>query len=176
MSIRKLAMAAAATAAFGLGTQQASAFNGPFYQCVETDLVRFDGSIVDAAIATPELSTLVTAVTVAGLVDTLATVEEATVYAPTDTAFGNVPAPLLDEILADTDVLTQVLTYHVTPGKADPRKFFSPTLADTLQGQEVTLNFRNGAPHVNQAQVACQGVQVNNGIVWIIDSVLLPQF
>jgi len=156
--------------------------NGPFYSCLDTDLVEFDGSVVDAAIATPELSTLVTAVSLAGLVDALDTTEGITVYAPTDEAFASIPGPVLDSILADIDLLTQVLTYHVTATPAflaDPRRGSSaaPIMVDTLQGQTLAVGFRNGvAPMVNQSTASCQGVRTDNGIVWIIDSVLLPQF
>lgn len=155
---------------------------GPFYSCLSTPLADFDGSIVDAAAATPELSTLVTAVTTAGLGETLATAEGITVYAPTDDAFANLPSSILDTLLADTTLLTAVLTYHVTAEpafRADPRRgsTAAPTLVDTLQGQTLAVGFNTGgAPMVNQSMADCQGVRTNNGVVWIIDSVLMPQF
>ncbi len=172
---------AALGAALAIGAGNAAALDTPFYQCINTKEVTFDGTIVDAAVATPELSTLVTAVTVAGLVDALASAENITVFAPTDEAFGKVPAPVLDEILASNDALTAVLTYHVTADpawKADPRRATSaaPTVISTLQGQKLFLTSRGGLPMVNQSMADCQAVKTDNGYVWIIDSVLLPQF
>ena len=86
--------------------------------CLSTEIVEFDGNIVEAAVATPSLSTLVTAVEVAGLVDTLATAEGITVYAPTNAAFDKVPADALNALLADKDALTAVLLRHVVPSAA----------------------------------------------------------
>jgi uncharacterized surface protein with fasciclin (FAS1) repeats len=182
MSIGRFIKAAAATVVLASTAPAFAQLNGPFYTCLNTDLVEFDGTIVDAAVATPELSTLVTAVTAAGLVDALATTEGITVYAPTDEAFAAVPSPILDSLLADTDLLTEVLTYHVTAQpswKADPRRGSSaaPQLVETLQGQTLTTGFRPGmGAMVNQSTANCQGVSTDNGIVWIINSVLLPQF
>jgi uncharacterized surface protein with fasciclin (FAS1) repeats len=182
MSFGKLLSAAAFASAVLFSTNVSAQLNGPFYSCIKTDLVDFPGTVVDAAIATPELSTLVTAVTLANLVDTLATAEGITVYAPTDEAFGLLPAPVLDAILADTDVLTQVLTYHVTADpawQADPRRgaAANPQTISTLQGQSLSVGFASGStPMVNQSTADCTGVRTDNGIVWIIDSVLIPQF
>jgi uncharacterized surface protein with fasciclin (FAS1) repeats len=181
MSIRNLAATAALGGSLLFGAAGAAALDTPFYSCIQTEAVKFDGSIVDAAVATPELSTLVTAVTVAGLVDALATTEGLTVYAPTDEAFGKIPAGILDEVLADPAVLTQVLTYHVTTTpawRADPRRASTaaPVTIDTLQGQRLFLSTKGGLPMVNQAMANCQVVEADNGYVWIIDSVLMPQF
>jgi len=181
MKIRNLIGSAISAVALTAGAAHASDFNGPFYQCVETDTVVFDGSIVDAAVATPELSTLVTAVTAAGLVEALDTIEYATVYAPTDAAFGHLPSGILDALLADVDALTAVLTYHVTTDpewKADPRRGSNtaPTMVSTLQGQKLFAGWRNNHPMVNQSMANCTAVSTDNGIVWIIDSVLMPQF
>ena len=74
------------------------------------------------------------------------------------------------------EVLTAVLTYHVTPGEVDPRRVFIPRQVSTLQGQTVFFNRSKDGPQVNQSNIACQGVQTTNGLVWIIDSVLQPQF
>jgi uncharacterized surface protein with fasciclin (FAS1) repeats len=164
---------ASAALAFGLSsaTQATS-----FAECAATSLVNFDGTIVDAALATPELSTLVDAVTAAGLGDALASTDGITVYAPTNDAFAALPAPLLDAALADTELLTGILTYHVSVGNQDPRKFPGSvaTSRDTLQGQHVYFSRSGGEARVNNAAVACQGVRASNGTVWVIDSVLLP--
>lgn len=167
--------ALAASAAFSLSL--ASGANAQsFGDCVSTNKAQFDGSIVDAAIATPELSTLVDLVVAAGLDEALATTEEITVFAPTNDAFGALPPELVDVVVGDIDLLTGVLTYHVTMGHPDPRKLSGAVAQrkETLQGQSVYFSRSNGEPRVNNAGVACQGVQTDNGTVWIIDSVLLP--
>jgi uncharacterized surface protein with fasciclin (FAS1) repeats len=144
--------------------------------CNSVEIAEFDGNVVDAAVATPELSTLVDAVLAAGLGDALATTENITVYAPTNAAFAALPAGILDTVVGDTDILTAVLTYHVSPGRLDPRRYQSSVRRSTLQGQKVSFSRYGGEARVNQSAVSCQGFQTDNGLVWIIDSVLLPQF
>lgn len=171
MKLKNLILAGAASAAMSISAvSQAETFA----ECVSTDFVVFDGSIVDAAVATPALSTLVTAVTAAGLGDALATTENITVYAPTNDAFDALGG-LLDVVLADTQLLTAVLTYHVTPSKQDPRRFQNVTKRSTLQGQSVFFHRKDGEARVNDSAVSCQGVKTDNGIVWVVDSVLMPQ-
>jgi uncharacterized surface protein with fasciclin (FAS1) repeats len=167
------AVLASAALAAGLSTGAQAA---TFSECASTSLANFDGTIVDAAIATPALSTLVDAVTAAGLGDALATTEGITVYAPTNDAFAALPAPLLEAALADVDLLTGILTYHVSTGNQDPRKFPGSvaTSRATLQGQHVYFSRSGGEARVNNAAVTCQGVRASNGTVWVIDSVLLP--
>lgn len=146
-----------------------------YRKCRKTTLVDFPGTIVDAAIATPSLSTLTSLVVQANLVDALSGPGPLTVYAPTDDAFAKIPAAVLSAIGGDPAVLTAVLTYHVTPGYSDPRKSLWPKEVKTLQGQTIFLDYDKG-PQVNQSSADCQGVRTTNGVVWIIDSVLLPQF
>ncbi len=144
--------------------------------CLSTELVEFNGSVVDAALETPALSTLVDAVVSAGLVDALDSAENITVYAPTNDAFAALPEDVLNAIVADVDLLTAVLTYHVTPVVDDPRRYVTAERRDTLQGQKVFFSRYDRQPRVNQAAVSCQGVKTDNGVVWVIDSVLIPQF
>jgi uncharacterized surface protein with fasciclin (FAS1) repeats len=155
---------------------------GDYFACATTPPVKFDGTIVDAAIALQEaagLKTLVGAVVGAGLVDTLNSPGPFTVFAPTDDAFGNIPEPILTAIVSDVGLLTAVLTYHVVAGAdkhIDPRWVYRRALeVETVQGQTLFFN-RNGGPQVNQSNVACQPVHTSNGVVYVIDSVLLPQF
>ena len=151
-----------------------------YLQCLYTPKVRFHGTIVEAALATPELSTLAFAVQAAGLVDVLNGPGPFTVFAPVNDAFDAIPADILGAILADTDILTAVLTYHVSAGTGrwnDPRRaLFRPKERNTVVGQTVFFNRSNSGPQVNQSNVSCQGVKTDNGVVWLIDSVLLPQF
>jgi len=169
----KKTIAAALFSIMSIGATNASAAT-PFISCLENPLVQFDGTVVDAAIATPELSTLVTAVTAAGLGDLLATAENITVYAPTNDAFAKIPGMVLNEFLADVDALTGILAYHVTPVPADPRKFITPLRRMTLAEQPVFFHRMNNNQMVNNAIVDCTGVRTNNGTVWLIDSVLMP--
>jgi len=167
--------ALAVAASLGMAQAHAGKAGGAFKTCLRTPLVQFNGTIVDAAVATPALSTLTDLVVNAGLADALSAPGNLTVYAPTNDAFSKIPGDLLAAIGSDNDVLTAVLTYHVVNGSADPRRSPVPREVSTLQGQTVFLDYDNG-PQVNQSNAACQGVRTSNGTVWIIDSVLLPQF
>ena len=168
------------------GMNSANAFYGSyksnFRDCARTSLVEFDGTITDAAIATPELSTLKDLVVLAGLAGALAD-EDAnlTVFAPLNSAFGALPGYQVSGLTTPDNSgqypdLTQVLLYHVVPGKVDPRHVFYIRKAETLSGQDLFLNRSRLAPMVNQSIVDCQGVKTRNGTVWLIDSVLQPQF
>ena len=174
MNLKNLVLASTTALActFGAATQaQTSLAN-----CVSTPISTFDGNVVDAALATPELSTLVDAILAAGLEDALASAEDITVYAPTNDAFAKIPADITNAILADVDVLTTVLTYHVSPGAQDPRNFVPAVRRDTLLGQSVYFFRYGGWARVNNAAVNCDGVKASNGTIWIINSVLFPQF
>ena len=146
----------------------------PMAECLNTDIVEFDGTITEAAIATPELSTLVDAVVAAGLDDDLAAAEGITVLAPTNEAFEALPGGLLEDAINDVDLLTAVLLYHVTPNTTDPRRFTNAFRRETLGGGSIFYHRRDNATRVNEAVIDCQGVQASNGFVWIIDKVLLP--
>lgn len=173
------AVAGVAMAAGLLASPAAQATDLPwsnYVKCRNTQLTEFPGTIVDAAVATPELSTLVSLVQAANLVGPLAGKGPLTVFAPTNAAFSKVPAPLLNLIGSDINLLTSVLTYHVTTAHADPRRNLIPTQVKTLQGQTVYLGFDADGASVNQSTANCKGVKTTNGTVWLIDSVLLPQF
>ena len=162
-----------------MGTANAGRLNvNDYVNCLTTSLDHFDGTIAEAAAATPDLSTLYTLVGLAGLGDALSGTDHLTVYAPTNAAFEKVPAALVGLLTADPKgLLTSVLTYHVSPGIRDPRRAFLPKETMTLQGQTVFLEYENGkGSQVNQSGVNCKGVRTKNGVVWLIDSVLLPQF
>lgn len=146
-----------------------------FAECVATEPVEFPGTIVDAAVATPELSILVDAVLAAGLEGALGAEGEFTVFAPVNEAFEAIPPGILDTIVSDSALLTTVLTYHVLEGTRDPRLWINPVRRETLAGQHVMFYRGDGAARVNQSAVNCQPVVTDNGVVWLIDSVLLPQ-
>ncbi|WP_229068433.1 fasciclin domain-containing protein [Actinoplanes sp. DH11] len=130
--------------------------------------------VATAASGNPLLSTLVTAVKKAGLVDSLNSADGITVFAPTNDAFGKIPKADLDKVLADQKTLTSVLTYHVVPGKLTPSDLAGPH--KTLQGEELTVSGSGEDFTVGgSASVVCGNVQTANANVYIVDSVLMPK-
>ena len=134
--------------------------------------------IVETAMAAKNLTTLVKALEVAGLVDTLKTAGPFTVFAPDDKAFAKLPAGKLDELLADPAMLKSVLSYHVIPGEimaADAKAMTSPTSPPTVEGGtlEVTKG-RKGQLMINGAKVTKGDIRATNGVIHIIDTVLIP--
>ena len=167
-------LAAGLTAA--LAAPMSASATSEYLECRKAEAVQFPGTIVDAAVATPELSTLTQLVVAAGLADALSQPGHLTVFAPLNAAFEKIPADVLGAIGGNLDVLTAVLTYHVVDGRADPRAALSRK-ATTLQGQTLLLGFERGAgATVNQSIANCTAVHTTNGTVWLIDSVMLPQF
>jgi uncharacterized surface protein with fasciclin (FAS1) repeats len=130
--------------------------------------------VATAASANPVLSTLVTAVKKAGLVDTLNSAANITVFAPDNAAFAKLPKATLDKVLADKAELTKILTYHVADGRQTPGQLASGTGIKTLEGGMVTPAVMNGTYMVNKATVVCGNVQTANATVYIIDTVLMP--
>lgn len=170
----------AGTASADGGRWQAGNYQRDYFRCATTPAVEFHGTIVDAALATPDLKTLADAVVAAGLVGTLNGKGPFTVFAPTNAAFGKIPPAVLASIVGDVSLLTAVLTYHVVPGNGhlfDVRQVLAgPRELATVQGQTVFLNRNKSTPQVNQSNVSCQPVKTSNGTVYVVDSVLLPQF
>jgi uncharacterized surface protein with fasciclin (FAS1) repeats len=130
--------------------------------------------VATAASGNPLLSTLVTAVKQAGLVDSLNAADGITVFAPTNDAFNKIPAADLKKVLADKKTLTSILTFHVVPGKLTPADLAGAH--KTLQGGEVTVSGSGTDFKVDgAASVVCGNVQTANANVYIIDSVLMPK-
>lgn len=129
--------------------------------------------IVDTAVAAGSFNTLVTAVKAAGLVETLKGAGPFTVFAPTDEAFAKLPKGTLEALLADKAKLTQVLTYHVVPGKVMAADVVKLTSAKTVQGQEVKISTEGGVK-VDAANVVKTDIVTSNGVIHVIDSVILP--
>ena len=119
--------------------------------------------IVDTAVAAGSFKTLATALQAAGLVDTLKGKGPFTVFAPTDEAFAKVPKADLDALLKDKAKLTAVLTYHVVPGKVK-----------TVQGSEITVSTMGGVK-VDAANVVKTDIAADNGVIHVIDSVIMPK-
>ncbi|MGX1881996.1 fasciclin domain-containing protein [Streptomyces sp. NPDC055287] len=139
----------------------------------------FDGMAKDpvatAASNNPALSTLVTAVKKAGLVDTLNSAENVTVFAPTNDAFAKIPKADLDKVLNDKDTLTKILTYHVVGQKLTPKQLENGSY-ETLQKGMLTTSGSGEAYKVNDmSNVVCGNVPTANATVYIVDTVLMPK-
>ena len=131
--------------------------------------------IVDTAVAAGDFNTLVTAVKAAGLVETLKGEGPFTVFAPTDAAFAKVPTDTLNALLADKAALANVLTYHVVAGKVMAADVVKLTSAETVQGQAVSIEVKDGKVYVDGAQVVATDIKASNGVIHVIDAVILPK-
>ena len=131
--------------------------------------------VATAASANPVLSTLVTAVKKAGLVDTLNAADGSTVVAPDNPAFAKIPSSTLNSVLANKSELTKILTYHVVSGRYTPAQLAAGLTLKTLEGGTVTTAMTGGTYTVNGADVVCGNVQTANATVYIISSVLMPK-
>jgi len=129
--------------------------------------------IVDTAVAAGSFKTLATALQAAGLIDTLKGKGPFTVFAPTDAAFAKIPKADLDALLKDKAKLTAVLTYHVVAGKV-LAKDIKPGKVKTVQGSELTLATTGGVT-VDAAKVSAADVVADNGVIHVIDTVLMPK-
>lgn len=131
--------------------------------------------IVDTAISTGQFKTLVAAVSAAGLVDTLKSKGPFTVLAPTDAAFAKLPAGTVDALLNDIPTLTKILTYHVVAGQLSSCDLVKLGTVKTVQGQNIEISYKNKALYINDSQVVMYNIKTTNGIIQVLDSVLLPQ-
>ena len=129
--------------------------------------------IVDTAVAAGNFKTLATALTAAGLVDTLKGKGPFTVFAPTDAAFAKIPKADLDALLKDKAKLTAVLTYHVVAGKVMAADVKAGKVK-TVQGSELTVS-TSGGVMVDKAKVTATDIVADNGVIHVIDSVIMPK-
>lgn len=133
-----------------------------------------DKDIVDTAVAAGSFNTLVKAVQAAGLVETLKGPGPFTVFAPTDEAFAKLPAGTVEGLLANPEKLRAVLTYHVVPGKvmaADVK----PGSVGTVQGSKARLSAKGGKVMIDQANIVKTDIETSNGVIHVIDAVILPK-
>jgi len=132
--------------------------------------------IVDTAVAAGSFKTLVAAVQAAGLVETLKGEGPFTVFAPTDEAFAALPAGTVESLLepANKDKLTAILTYHVIPGKVMSGDIAGKSMSvDTVNGQAISVDATDGVM-INNAMVTSADIDTSNGVIHVIDTVLLP--
>jgi uncharacterized surface protein with fasciclin (FAS1) repeats len=130
--------------------------------------------IVDIAVADGRFTTLVAAVQAAGLVDTLKSPGPFTVFAPTDDAFAKLPAGTVPALLNDIPALSDILLYHVVSGKVMAEQVITLSSATTVQGQPVVVKIDMGNVYINDAQVIITDIQAKNGVIHVIDTVILP--
>lgn len=132
--------------------------------------------IVDTAVSAGSFTTLVAAVKAAGLVETLKGPGPFTVFAPTDAAFAALPAGTVESLLKpeNKDQLVSILTYHVIPGKVMSGDLSEGLMAKTVQGSEVMITLAGG-PKVNGANITTPDIAASNGVIHVIDAVILPK-
>ncbi len=131
--------------------------------------------IIDTAVAAGTFKTLATALTAAGLIDTLKGTGPFTVLAPTDEAFAKIPAADLKALLADKKKLTDVLTYHVIAGKVPASVVTTLHDSMTVEGGKVTIATANGKVTLNgTSHVTATDIEASNGVIHVIDTVLMP--
>ncbi|MBL7040494.1 MAG: fasciclin domain-containing protein [Pirellulaceae bacterium] len=132
--------------------------------------------IVDTAVAAGSFKTLAAALTAADLIGTLKGSGPFTVFAPTDEAFAKLPEGTVEELLKPENKakLTAVLTYHVVPGKVMASDVVKLDKAKTVQGSEVNIRVDQGKVYIDKSQVAKADIHCGNGVIHVIDSVLLP--
>ncbi|WP_119168094.1 fasciclin domain-containing protein [Algihabitans albus] len=134
--------------------------------------------IVEIAAGNEDFETLVAAVEAAGLIDTLKGDGPFTVFAPTDEAFAKLPEGTVESLLEpeNREQLVEILTYHVIPGKVMASDVMGQeTMAETVQGQSLDIKAMGGAVMVNQAQVIQADIEASNGVIHVIDTVVLPE-
>ena len=130
--------------------------------------------IVDIAVADGNFTTLVAAVDAAGLVDTLKGDGPFTVFAPTDEAFAALPEGTVEALLEDIETLTAILTYHVVPGAVMSGDLADGMMAETVNGQSVTIGVGDTVT-VDGATVVLADIEASNGVIHVIDAVILPE-
>jgi uncharacterized surface protein with fasciclin (FAS1) repeats len=130
--------------------------------------------IVDTAVAAGDFKTLVTAVKAADLVETLKGDGPFTVFAPTDEAFAKIPKEKLEALLKDKKALAGVLTYHVVAGKVTAADVVKLDSAKTVAGQKVEIETKDGTVMINGAKVVKADIMCSNGVIHVIDTVLMP--
>src|SRR6056297_839192 len=132
--------------------------------------------VLDVALEADDFNTLITAVIEADLVAALKGDGPFTVFAPTDAAFAALPEGTLDSLLADKEQLANVLLYHVVSGKvmAEDVLEMDGAMVETLLGEKVEINIENGMVYINDSQVTTTDIEASNGVIHVIDTVLVP--
>lgn len=157
------------------GAASHSSGNACWGGCTKSMATAGQADIVDTAVAAGQFQTLAAALEAAGLVETLKGDGPFTVFAPTDEAFSRLPEGTLEALLQDKSKLTAILTYHVVPGKVMAHQVAGLKSAKTVQGQSVHISTGGGGVMVDHANVVKTDVLASNGVIHVIDSVILPE-
>ena len=174
---------------YGYSTEEACAWNGDmgngplfggmimseFCECTCTEDPVEITTVVDIIVGSEDHNTLETAVITAGLVDALSGEGPFTVFAPTDAAFDNLPEGTLDAVLADMDLLTSILTHHVASGSVMSTDLSDGMMVTTLNGTEVMVTINDNGVMIDNAMVIVADLMADNGVVHVIDAVLIPE-
>jgi len=133
-------------------------------------------TIIEIAVGNPDFSTLVAALQAAGLVDALSGDGPFTVFAPTNDAFAQLPPGTVEMLLLpeSKDKLTAILTYHVVPGKVMAADVVTITEAKSLEGDTIAISVADGAVMVDGATVVATDIEASNGVIHVIDAVIMP--
>ena len=142
----------------------------------QNDTDQSQNNIVELASGNEDLSTLVAAVQAAGLVETLSGEGPFTVFAPTNAAFDALPEGTLESLLQpeNRDTLVEILTYHVVAGEVMSTDLSDGMMAETVEGSQITITINDGGVSINDANVVAADVEASNGVVHVIDSVIMP--
>jgi uncharacterized surface protein with fasciclin (FAS1) repeats len=159
---------------FVLGLFFALAAAPAFAGSCGSDAMKASNNIVETAVSAGSFETLVAAVKAANLADTLAGEGPYTVFAPTDEAFAKLPEGTVENLLANPDQLREILLYHVVPGKVTAAQVVNLDRATTAQGSDIAIKVADGAVMVNDASVITTDIETSNGVIHVIDRVILP--
>ena len=167
LKITKLAMAAATALGLWAGAANAGESHAGHHA---------GNNIVETAVAAGEFNTLAAALKAADLIETLEGPGPFTVFAPTDAAFAKLPAGTVENLLKpeNKDQLTAILTYHVVPGAVMAADVVKLSSAKTVNGKPIAIGVKDGAVKINDATVTTADVKASNGVIHIIDTVILP--
>ena len=166
MRAKTMMMAVAALALLSAGRAEAQQHHGHAAQPAK--------DVVQVAQEAGQFKTLLAAVEAAGLTETLRGAGPFTVFAPTDEAFARLPAGTVEALLRDRQKLAAILTYHVVPGRVTAAQVVRLDRAKTVQGSDVRIRVNDGKVKVNDANVVAVDVAASNGVIHVIDSVILP--
>jgi len=169
-----LLVAIAIMAVVGCGGNQESESEETAQKATKEVKKEMPKDIVDIAVADGRFETLVTAVKAAGLVETLKGEGPYTVFAPTDDAFAKLPPGTVEGLLEDIPTLKNILLYHVVPGKVMAEQVVGLDKATTALGKDVMIEVVDGNVMVNDAQVVITDIEASNGVIHVIDTVLMP--
>lgn len=150
---------------------------GPAFagNCGESHAAVASADIVQTAVSAGNFNTLVAAAQAAGLVETLQSEGPFTVFAPTDEAFSKLPEGTVEALLADPDKLREVLLYHVVPGKVMAADVVNLTAATTAQGSDIRILVAENGVRINDANVVQTDIETSNGVIHVVDTVILPR-